>query len=120
MRRLVRFDAAKRGKRSCTKPTSNSHEREKIAFGTEERLHRAITDIAAANCVARQFWDALNDALSFMLILVPRIERGEIEDEKSSFLSNYSTNSSSIGIPMYLFSKPSPRNRLIAVRPISP
>src|SRR5215831_15859526 len=45
-----------------------------LAFGMEERLHRAIIDIALANCVARQFWNALNDASSFMLILAPEIE----------------------------------------------
>jgi hypothetical protein len=72
---LVLFDAAKRGKRSCTKPTTDPNETEKIALGLEERLHRAIIDIAPANCVARQFWDAPDDASSFMLILVPGIEK---------------------------------------------
>jgi hypothetical protein len=37
--RLVLFAAAKRSKRACTKPTSDSREREKIAPGWQQRLH---------------------------------------------------------------------------------
>jgi len=58
IRRLVLFDAAKRGKRARTKPTTDPNETEKIGFGLEECLHRAIIDISLANCVARQFWNA--------------------------------------------------------------
>jgi hypothetical protein len=37
--RLVVFAAPKRVKRACTKPTSGSREREKIAPGWQQRLH---------------------------------------------------------------------------------
>ncbi len=64
---------------------------EKIAFGLEERLHRAIIDIPPVNREAREFWKAGNDgssSSSLVLLLVPRVKKAQSrttqEDEKSS------------------------------------
>jgi hypothetical protein len=53
--RLAFFAAAKREKRGCKKPTSDSREKEKIVSAWQQRLHRGIIDTLLVNRVARKF-----------------------------------------------------------------
>src|SRR5438552_10230873 len=52
--RLVLFPAAKCKKRACNRPTSNSREREEIARGWQQCLHRAIIDTSSVSPMARK------------------------------------------------------------------
>jgi len=52
---FVFLAAGQSQERTCEKPTSDSCEREKIAPGWQQRLHRAIIDTSVVNRVARKF-----------------------------------------------------------------
>jgi hypothetical protein len=52
--RLVVLAAPKRAKRARTKPTSDSHEREKIASAWQQRLHGALIGSSFVNLMARR------------------------------------------------------------------
>jgi hypothetical protein len=53
---LVFLAADKCPNRACKKPASDSREREKIAPGWQQRLHRAIIDTSFERFLAREFW----------------------------------------------------------------